>query len=58
MIVTLQDVVVLLRVRTDGPPVIGTDDRDRVGECDKLLGVVPPPSAIHGEHVKLTWLCE
>ena len=27
-------------------------------ECDRLLGVVPPPTVIHGGQVKLTWLRE
>ena len=48
MTVTLQDVVVLLGLRIDGQPVTGTDERDWVGECDKLLGMVPPLTAIHG----------
>jgi len=50
MTVTLQDVVVLLGLCIDGPPVTGTDERDWVGECDRL----PPPTAIHGGQVKLT----
>ena len=54
MIVTLQDVVVLLGLRIDGPPVTGTDKRDWVDECDKLLDMVPPPTAVHGGQVKLT----
>ena len=48
----------LLCLRIDGPLVTGTDERDCVGECDRLLGVVPPPTAIHGGQVKLTWLHE
>ena len=58
MTVTLQDVVVFLGLRIDGPPVTGTNKRDWVEECDRLLGVVPPPMAIHGGQVKLTWLRE
>jgi len=57
MTLTLQDAVVLLGIRIDGPPVTSTDERDWV-ECDRLLGVVPPPTAIHGGQVKLIWLRE
>ena len=48
----------LLCLRIDGPFVTGTNERDCVGECDRLLGVVPPPTTIHGGQVKLTWLRE
>jgi len=56
MTVTLQDVVVLIGLRIDGPPVIRTDKRDWVEKCDKLLGMVPLSTAVHNGHVKLTWL--
>ena len=36
----------------------GTDERDWVEECDRLLDVVSPPTAIHGGQLKLTWLHE
>jgi len=52
--VTLQDVVVLLGLRIDGPPVKGTNERDWIKECDRLLGVMPPLTAIHGGQMKLT----
>ena len=45
MTVILQDVVVLLGRRTDGPPVAGTDDRDWAVECERMLGITPPPTA-------------
>ena len=45
MTVKLQDVAVLLGLHINGPPVIGTDERDWVGECDRLLGVMPPLTA-------------
>ena len=48
----------LLGLRIDGPPIIGMYERDWVEECDRLLGVVPPPMTIHGGQVKLTWLHE
>ena len=41
--------VVLLGLRIDGAPITGTDERDRVEKCDRLLGVVP-----HGGQVKQT----
>ena len=49
---------VLLGLHIDGSLVTGTDERDWVGECDRLSGVMPPPTAIHGGQVKLTWLHE
>ena len=48
----------LLGLHMDSSPVTETDERDWVGECDRLLGVVPPPTAKHGGQVKLTWLYE
>ena len=37
MIVTLQDMAVLLGLRVDGSPITGTNDRDWTVECERLL---------------------
>ena len=58
MTITLQDVAVLLGLHIDGPPVTETDEGICVDECERLLGMVPSPTAIQGGQVKLTWLCE
>ena len=47
----------LLDLRVDGPPVTGTDDRDRVMECERLLGVMLTETAMKGGSLKLTFLC-
>ena len=44
MTVTLQDMVVLLELHIDGPRVTRTDDRDWTMECERLLGITPPPT--------------
>jgi len=54
----LQDVTVLLGLRIDDPSVTGTDERIWTDECERLLGMVPPLTAIQGGQVKLTWLRE
>ena len=45
----IEDIAVLLGLRIIGPPITGTDKRDWVGKCDRLLGVVPLLMAIHGD---------
>ena len=44
MIVTLQDVAMILGLRIHGPPITGTCDINWSLLCLELLGVVPPPS--------------
>ena len=50
------DVAVLLALHIDGPVVTRIDDRDWMFECERLLGILPPQSAIMGGAVKLQWL--
>ena len=57
MTVTLQNMALLLGLRVDGPAVTGTDDRDWVMECERLLGVMPTKTAMKGGSLKLTFLC-
>jgi len=56
MTIALQDVAVLLYLQIDGPTITGKDDRDWAFECERLLGRVPPQTAIRGGAVKLQWL--
>ena len=49
---------VLLGLHINGPPITGTDERILADECERLLRVVPLPTAIQSGQVKLTWLQE
>ena len=46
MTIALQEVAVLLDLQIDGPTITGKDDRDWAFECERLLGRVPPQTAI------------
>ena len=48
MTITLQDVAVLLELRIDGPPVTRTYERIWAGECERLLGMMPPSDSYAG----------
>ena len=52
--ITLKDVAVLLGLSIDDPRITGTDDRDWAVECEWLLCVASPPTALKGA-LKLTW---
>ncbi|KAL5161654.1 Serine/threonine-protein phosphatase 7 long form [Glycine soja] len=54
--ITLQDVSVLLGLRTDGAPLIGSTNLDWADLCEELLGVRPQENELEGSVVKLTWL--
>ena len=54
MTITLKDVAVLLGLSIDDPRITGTDDRDWAVECERLLCMAPPPTALKGS-LKLTW---
>ncbi|KAH1202767.1 Serine/threonine-protein phosphatase 7 long form [Glycine max] len=54
--ITLQDVSVLLGLRTDGAPLIGSKNLDWVDLCEELLGVRPQEGELEGSMVKLSWL--
>jgi len=49
--VTLQ-----LGLPIDGEPVTGISNGDLVPLCQHLLGSIPPPNAITGNTIKLSWL--
>ncbi|KAH1265868.1 Serine/threonine-protein phosphatase 7 long form [Glycine max] len=50
--ITLQDVSVLLGLRTDGAPLIGSTNLDWADLCEELLG----EGELEGSVVKLSWL--
>ncbi|KAL5128020.1 Serine/threonine-protein phosphatase 7 long form [Glycine soja] len=54
--ITLQDVSVLLGLRTDGAPLIGSTNLVWADLCEELLGVRPQEGEIEGSVVKLSWL--
>ena len=58
MTITLQDVVIILSLRIDGPLVTRTRMFD-VGElCGDLLSVTPPADALIGPAISIWWLCD
>ncbi|KAH1209600.1 Serine/threonine-protein phosphatase 7 long form [Glycine max] len=54
--ITLQDVSVLLGLRTDGAPLIDSTNLVWADLCEELLGVRPQEGEIEGSVVKLSWL--
>ncbi|KAH1254751.1 Serine/threonine-protein phosphatase 7 long form [Glycine max] len=54
--ITLQDVSVLLGLRIDGTPLIGSTNLDWADLCEELLGVRPQEGELEGSVVKLSWL--
>ncbi|KAL5133127.1 Serine/threonine-protein phosphatase 7 long form [Glycine soja] len=54
--ITLQDVSVLLGLRTGGAPLIGQTNLDWAELCEDLLGVRPQEGELQGSVVKLSWL--
>ncbi|CAN1315045.1 Protein MAIN-LIKE 2 [Linum perenne] len=55
--ITLENVEVLIGLPTTGLPVLtGQDDRSTSDICAQWLGVAPPPRAITGTTVKVSWV--
>ena len=57
MMITLQDVAIILGLHIDGLAVIGTCVFDVAALCQELLGVTPPVDAIRGSTISVRWLC-
>ena len=58
MIVTLQDIAMILGLCIHRPPITDTCDIDWSLLCSELLGLVPPPSHIRGSTISTRWLHE
>ena len=57
MMITLQDVAIILGFRIDGPTVKGTCVLDVAELCVDLIGVTPPAHALRGSSISIRWLC-
>ena len=58
MMITLQDVAVILGLRIDGPAVTGTCVFDVAELYGELLGVTPLADALKGSAISIWWLCD
>ena len=58
MLITLQDVTIILELCIHGPAVIGTCVFDVAELCGELLGVTPPADALRGSTLSIRWLCD
>ena len=58
MTITLQDVVIILSLRIDGPAVTRTCVLDVAELCGELLGVTPLADALKGSVISIRWLCQ
>ena len=58
MMITLQDVAIILGLRIDKPAVIGTCVLDVAELCGELLGVTPPADALRESAISIRWLCD
>ena len=60
MMITLQNVAIILGLRINGPAVTGTYVLDVAELCGELLGVTPPVDALResGSAISIRWLCQ
>ncbi|CAN1122511.1 Protein MAIN-LIKE 2 [Linum perenne] len=55
--ITLEDVEVLIGLPTMGRPlIVSPDERPVTDICEQWLGVQPPPNAIQGRTVRVSWV--
>ena len=58
MMITLQDVAIILGLRIDGPTVTRTCVLNVAELCKELLGVTPLTDALRGSAISIWWLCD
>ena len=58
MMITLQDVAIILGLHIDRPAVTGKCVFDVAELCRELLGVTPPADALRGSAISIRWLCD
>ena len=58
MMITLQDVAIILWLHIHGPTGIGTCVFDVAELCGELLCVTPPANALRGSAISMQWLCD
>ena len=58
MTITLQDVVIILRLHIHRLAVTGTSVLDVAELCGELVGVTPPTDALRGSSISIRWLCD
>ena len=58
MMIMLQDVAIILRLRIHRPAVIGTCVFDVAELCGKPLSVTPPVDALRGSSISIRWSCD
>ncbi|CAN1310322.1 Protein MAIN-LIKE 2, partial [Linum perenne] len=55
--ITLEDVEILTGIPTQGLPVfVAPDERSTSAICEQWLGIQPPPRAIQGTTVRVSWV--
>ena len=58
MMITLQDVAIILGLCIDGPAVTGTCVLDVTELCEELLGVTLPADDLRESAISIRWLCD
>ena len=58
MMITLQDVEVLLGIPIDGEAIVGTCDLGWAFECQNMLGIVTNPVVLPGKMIQINMLLE
>ena len=58
MMITLQNVAIILSLRIHGLPISCTCDFDVSSLCQELVGVIPPLTELRGSAVSTRWLSQ
>jgi hypothetical protein len=56
MTIALEDVEVLLGLKVDGKPLVGSTQEDWPEFCQRLLSVTPPRNELDGGRINMCWL--